>query len=75
MLSPKLELWVDVDDFEHMWTAGQQLEKQGDIERAAKQYQLAEELYIAQLEGKLQTSQQAKQWAQNWLQKHKIVER
>lgn len=45
MLSPKLGLWVDVDDFENVWTTGQRLEKQGDIEGAAKQYQLAEELY------------------------------
>jgi two-component SAPR family response regulator len=45
MLSPELELWVDVDDFEHVWTAGQRLEKQRDIEGAAKQYQLADELY------------------------------
>lgn len=45
MLSPKLELWVDVDDFEQIWMAGQRLEKQCDIEGAAKQYQLAEELY------------------------------
>jgi poly(A) polymerase len=33
--------------------------------------QLAEEMYIAQLEGTLQTKQQAKKWAQNWLKKHK----
>jgi len=33
--------------------------------------QLAEEMYIAQLEGKLQTAEQAGQWAQNWLQRHK----
>jgi poly(A) polymerase len=32
--------------------------------------QLAEELYIAQLEGTLQTPQQAKDWARHWLQKH-----
>ncbi len=31
--------------------------------------QLAEELYIAQLEGMLQTPSQAKEWAQRWLQK------
>jgi len=36
--------------------------------------QLKEELYIAQLEGKLQTPQQAEQWAQKWLQKHKTAE-
>lgn len=45
MLSPTLELWLDVDDFERVWRAGQRLEKQGDIEGAAKQYQLATELY------------------------------
>ena len=33
--------------------------------------QLAEEMYIAQLEGKLQNTEQAKQWVQKWLQKHK----
>jgi len=37
--------------------------------------QLAEEMYIAQLEGKLQTPQQAKQWAQKWLQKHRMIEK
>ena len=33
--------------------------------------QLAEEMYIAQLEGKLQEKEQAEQWVQNWLKKHK----
>ncbi len=33
--------------------------------------QLTEEMYIAQLEGTLQTAKQARQWAQDWLQKHK----
>ncbi len=37
--------------------------------------QLAEEMYIAQLEGKLQTAQQARQWVQKWLQKHKMTEK
>jgi len=37
--------------------------------------QLAEELYIAQLEGELRSSQQAEQWAQKWLQKHRVTER
>ncbi len=36
--------------------------------------QLAEEMYIAQLEGKLQTPAQARQWAQTWLQKHRTIE-
>ena len=37
--------------------------------------QLAQEMYIAQLEGKLKTATQAKQWTQKWLQKHKMVEK
>ncbi|UCE50125.1 MAG: hypothetical protein JSW47_08180, partial [Phycisphaerales bacterium] len=32
--------------------------------------QLAEEMYIAQLEGSLQTAHQAKEWAHRWLGKH-----
>ncbi len=36
--------------------------------------QLAEEMYIAQLEGKLQTTEEARQWVQNWLQKHRMIE-
>jgi len=36
--------------------------------------QLSEELYIAQLEGILQSPQQAEQWAQKWLQKHRTIE-
>ena len=37
--------------------------------------QLAEEMYIAQLEGKLQTASQAQQWVQQWLQKHRMIEK
>lgn len=33
--------------------------------------QLAEELYIAQLEGELQTKEQAARWAGDWLQRHR----
>ena len=32
--------------------------------------QLAEEMYIAQLEGSLHTLQQAKEWAHRWIQRH-----
>jgi poly(A) polymerase len=32
--------------------------------------QLAEELYVAQLEGEVQTREQAEQWARAWLQRH-----
>ncbi|GAI27397.1 unnamed protein product, partial [marine sediment metagenome] len=37
--------------------------------------QLAEEMYIAQLEGKLQRKEQAKQWTQKWLKKHRTIEK
>ena len=33
--------------------------------------QLAEELYIAQLEGTLRTAKQAGEWARDWLERHK----
>jgi len=36
--------------------------------------QLAEEMYIAQLEGKLQTVEQAEQWVKKWLQKRRMAE-
>ncbi len=36
--------------------------------------QLAEELYVAQLEGEVQTKDQAEQWAQAWLQRHRSDE-
>ncbi|UCF42551.1 MAG: hypothetical protein JSV99_08100, partial [Planctomycetota bacterium] len=35
--------------------------------------QLAQEMYIAQLEGNLQTAAQARQWVQKWLQKHRMM--
>ena len=44
-------------------------------DRAPQIGQLAEEMYIAQLEGKLQTAEQAKLWVQKWLQKHRMIEK
>ena len=35
--------------------------------------QLAQEMYVAQLEGNLQTAVQARQWVQKWLQKHRMI--
>jgi len=37
--------------------------------------QLVQEMYIVQLEGKLQTQEQAQQWVQKWLQKHRTIEK
>lgn len=37
--------------------------------------QLAEEMYIAQLEGTLQTATQAQEWAKKWLDKHRVIEK
>jgi poly(A) polymerase len=36
--------------------------------------QLVEELYVAQLEGEVQTKDQAEQWARAWLQRHRSAE-
>jgi tRNA nucleotidyltransferase/poly(A) polymerase len=36
--------------------------------------QLAEELYVAQLEGHIQTRDQAQQWARQWLQQHRDIQ-
>lgn len=36
--------------------------------------QLAEELYVAQLEGEVQTREQAEQWAKAWLERHRSTE-
>jgi hypothetical protein len=36
--------------------------------------QLAEELYVAQLEGHVQTREHAEQWAQHWLRQHHEIE-
>ena len=37
--------------------------------------QLAEEMYIAQLEGTLQTVEQAQEWGRKWLERHKTIEK
>ncbi len=37
--------------------------------------QLAQEMYIAQLEGHLQTAAQARQWVRKWLQRHRTIEK
>jgi len=37
--------------------------------------QLAEEMYIAQLQGELQSAPQAQQWARKWLQKHRMIDK
>ncbi len=37
--------------------------------------QLAQEMYIAQLEGKLLRPKQAEQWVQKWLQRHREIEK
>lgn len=37
--------------------------------------QLSQELYIAQLEGKLHDSEQAEQWVQKWMQRHREIEK
>jgi DNA-binding SARP family transcriptional activator len=45
LINPKIDLWVDIDQFEHHWLAGRALEKSKRTEEAIKEYRLAEELY------------------------------
>jgi len=37
--------------------------------------QLSQEMYIVQLEGKLQNPKQAEQWVQKWLKRHREIEK
>lgn len=37
--------------------------------------QLAEELYVAQLEGAVRTAEQARLWAREWLEKHRTIDK
>lgn len=45
MINPAVDLWLDVDEFEHHWQTARRLEKQGEIAEAIKEHQTAESLY------------------------------
>jgi DNA-binding SARP family transcriptional activator len=44
-LSPEVELWVDVEEFERHWVAGRRLDKEGRAAEAIREYEQAEVLY------------------------------
>jgi len=44
-LNPEIELWVDVEEFQHHWSTGQRLEKRGENAQAISEYLAAEKLY------------------------------
>jgi DNA-binding SARP family transcriptional activator len=44
-INPKLDLWLDVEEFERHWTLGQRFEKAGRTEDAVLEYEQAEALY------------------------------
>ena len=44
-LNPEMELWVDVEEFQHHWLTGQSLEKRSEHAQAIYEYLMAEELY------------------------------
>jgi DNA-binding SARP family transcriptional activator len=44
-IDPKLEIWVDIEEFESNWLAGLRLEKSNERLDAITKYQLAYELY------------------------------
>jgi len=45
MLNSEAEIWVDVDEFEHQWTIGRRLDKEGKPSEAMAAYAAAERLY------------------------------
>lgn len=45
LINPEVEVWVDIDQFEHYWLTGRNLEKDGRTDEAIREYCLAEELY------------------------------
>jgi DNA-binding SARP family transcriptional activator len=44
-LSPEVELWVDVEEFERHWVTGRRLDKEGRVAEAIHEYEQAEALY------------------------------
>lgn len=45
LINPEVDIWVDVDEFEHNWLVGRTYEKILNKEEADRKYHLAEELY------------------------------
>ncbi len=43
--NPEMELWVDVEQFQHHWLTGQSREKKSEIAQAVSEYIMAEKLY------------------------------
>ena len=45
LINPDVELWIDIEEFEHHWELGRCLEKEGKLTQAMLEYELAEVLY------------------------------
>ncbi len=45
LLSPEVELWVDVEEFERHWVTGRRLDREGRVTEAIHEYEQAEALY------------------------------
>jgi DNA-binding SARP family transcriptional activator len=45
LTNPEIELWVDVEEFEQHWVLGRRLEKEGELSKAMREFELAEALY------------------------------
>jgi DNA-binding SARP family transcriptional activator len=45
LMSPEVELWVDVEQFERHWAVGRRFEKEGKPDEARREFELAESLY------------------------------
>lgn len=45
LINHVIEIWIDVEDFEKHWVLGRSLEKQGRLNEAASEFELADALY------------------------------
>jgi len=45
-INPEAALWVDAEHFENHWSVGRQLERDGKIVEAIREYETAEALYV-----------------------------
>jgi LuxR family maltose regulon positive regulatory protein len=44
-LNSEIDLWTDIEQFEHHWSTARRLEKEGNLAAAIKEYRMAEALY------------------------------
>lgn len=45
LINPEIDLWLDVEEFEHHWAMGRRLEREGNFTATIKEFESAEVLY------------------------------